>query len=221
MTAVIIIEAVVIVLLLVLVAGLLKSHAEILRQLHPEKTAGHPLRTTGLGKAPVGEVSGVDAHGSTVSVSLRHGRADTMLAFLSAGCASCQVFWEELADRPDLPTPTTRPVIVTKGPQSESPAKIAELAPPRMTLVMSDEAWDSFKVPLTPYFMLIDGEGRIIGEGSATSMTHLLGLFRQSASDSNPVRMSTSGRERFTDDRLSQSGVEPGDPSLYEDPLRE
>ncbi len=226
MTAVIIIEAVVIVLLLVLVAGLLKSHAEILRQLHQldgnsEQTDRQRLRTTGLGEAPVGEISGVDAHGSTVSVSLRHGKAETMLAFLSTGCASCQVFWEELADRSDLPTPNTRPVIVTKGPQSESPAKIAELAPPRVRLVMSDEAWDSFKVPLTPYFMLLDGEGRIIGEGSATNMAHLLGLFRQSAADSSPVRMSTSGRERFTDERLSQSGVEPGDPSLYEDPLRE
>ncbi|MFP3881782.1 MAG: hypothetical protein ACLFWH_05635 [Actinomycetota bacterium] len=226
MTAVVVIEAVVIVLLLALVAGLLKSHAEILRRLqrldgNSEETGTQRVRSTGLGEAPVGEISGVDPNGSTVSVSLRHGKGETLLAFLSTGCASCQVFWDELSGRADMPTPTTRPIIVTKGPRSESPSKVAELAPPGLNLVMSDDAWDSFKVPMTPYFMLVDSEGRIIGEGSASSMTRLLGLFRQSDADSSPVRMNTSGRERFTDERLRQSGVEPGDSSLYEDPLRE
>jgi hypothetical protein len=32
--------------------------------------------------------------------------------------------------------------------------------------------------------------------------------------------LGTLGRERFTDDRLSGSGIEPGDQSLYQDPLR-
>ena len=227
MTAVVIIEAVVIVLLLVLVAGLLKSHAEILRRLasladrKAEPTSAQRLRTTGLGKAPADEISGVDPVGSAVVVSLTHGRGDTLLSFLSTGCASCRVFWEELSGSPQLPTPQTRPVIVTKGPRAESPAKVADLAPDGVKVVMSDETWDAFRVPLTPYFMLVDGEGAVIGEGSATNMKHLLGLFRQSAADSNPVRLGTRERERLTDDQLSHSGIEPGDPSLYEDPLRE
>jgi hypothetical protein len=224
MTAVVVIEAVVIVLLLVLVAGLLKSHAEILRRLDrlgvgdDEPTRAQHLRTTGLGKVPAEEVTGVDPSGSTISVSLTHGHGETLLSFLSTGCASCRVFWEELAGGVDLPTPRTRPVIVTKGPSAESPGMVAELAPSRVKVVMSDEAWDDFKVPLTPYFMLVDGEGRVIGEGSATNMSHLLGLFRQSAADANPVQLNTRERERFTDDRLAGSGIEPGDPSLYEDP---
>lgn len=225
MTAVVIIEAVVIVLLLVLVAGLLKSHAEILRRIDrlgagdPPDTSEQSPRTTGLGSAPTEEISGVDQRGSTVSVSLQHGKGETLLAFLSTGCASCRVFWEELSGNPKLPTSTTRPVIVTKGPQAESPGKVTELAPAGVKLVMSDEAWDTFKVPLTPYFMLVDGDGGVIGEGSATSMDRLLGLFRQSAADASPVRMNTQGREKFTDDSLGRSGIEPGDPSLYEDPL--
>ncbi|HEX6302003.1 MAG TPA: hypothetical protein VF148_16220 [Acidimicrobiia bacterium] len=227
MVAVVIIEAVVIVLLLVLVAGLLKSHAEILRRLDQIGSSGdvpaqaQRLRTTGLGKAPTDQISGVDPVGSAVSISLEHGRGETLLSFLSTGCASCRVFWEQLGGTPDLPTPSTRPVIVTKGPQAESPAKVADLARGGVRVVMSDEAWDTFRVPLTPYFMLVDGRGDVIGEGSATNMSHLLGLFRQSAADSSPVRLSTRERERLTDDQLSSSGIEPGDPSLYEDPLRE
>lgn len=224
MTAVIVIEAVVIVILLVLVAGLLKSHAEILRRLDALDPGSAPtreqrLRTTGLGQAPAEEISGVDLEGRAVNISLTHGRGETLLAFLSSGCASCRVFWQELATEPEMPTEGTRPVIVTKGPRSESPSQIAELAPDQVRLVMSDEAWDSFRVPLTPYFMLVDGDGGVIGEGSATNMGHLLGLFRQSAADASPTAMTTRGREQFTDRRLSQSGIEPGDPSLYEDPL--
>ena len=60
MTAVVIIEAVVILLLVILVAGLLKSHAEILRQLHAlgaretETRVDIEVRnrTTGFEKAP-------------------------------------------------------------------------------------------------------------------------------------------------------------------------
>jgi hypothetical protein len=117
-----------------------------------------------------------------------------------------------------MPTPDTRPIVVTKGPSSESPAKVAEFAGPKMRVVMSDETWDDFKVPVTPYFMLVDRSGRIVGEGSATNLERLLDLFRRSAADATPVRMSTRGREKFTDSRLSESGVTPGDSSLYENP---
>ena len=226
MTAVIVVEAVVILFLLVLVAGLLKSHAEILRELdrlgaHPnsETSRADRLKVTGLGRAPSQEISGLDPAGMAVSVSLNQGRGETLLAFLSTGCASCRVFWDELGGSPKLPTESTRPVIVTKGAQSESPAKVGELAPRHVVVVMSDEAWDDFRVPLTPYFMLVDSRGGIIGEGSSTNMRRLHDLLRQSAADSDPTRLGTKGRERFTDANLGSSGVEPGDPSLYRDPL--
>lgn len=227
MTAVVIIEGVVIVLLVILVAGLLKSHAEILRQLEglgagTADAPGQPRRprTTGLGQAPTSEIAGVDPTGAATSVSLRHGRGETLLAFLSTGCASCRVFWSELGADSRLPTPETRSVIVTRGSASESPAKVRQLAPEGTRVVMSDDAWDRYRVPLTPYFMLVDGEGEVLGEGSATDMGRLLDLFEEAVADADPTRLDTRGRESFTDQRLSRSGVDPGDSSLYEDPLR-
>lgn len=226
MTALMVLEGVVILLLLILVAGLLKSHAEILRQLHrlgastesdvPDRRA----RTTGLAEAPTSELTGVDLSGATRTVSLEGGRHHTLLAFLTSGCASCLTFWETLGGDWDLPWTETRTVVVTKGPASESPGRLAELAPQQVPLILSDEMWDLFRVPMTPYFLLVDGDARIVGEGSATTPEQLVGLLRQSAVDSDdPTHMNTRGRHEYTDTQLSRSGIEPGDRSLYEDPL--
>lgn len=226
MTALVIIEGVVILLLVILMAGLLRSHAEILRQLERlgaseqgALTAPRP-RTVGFGTVPRTEIEGVDLDGATRAVSLKSGRSPTLLAFLSSGCATCRVFWSELQSDVEPPIPGTRTILVTKGPKSESPSKIAELAPPELTLLMSDETWDDFKVPLTPYFLLVDPDARVIGEGSARNWDHLLSLLRQSAADApDPTRLDTGERETFTDSRLQHSGIEPGDASLYENPI--
>jgi hypothetical protein len=109
-------------------------------------------------------------------------------------------------------------VIVTKGAGSESPVKVHDLAREGIQVVMSDDAWDAYRVPLTPYFMLVDGDGSVLGEGSATDMGRLVDLFEQASADADPTRLDTRERERFTDERLSRSGVEPGDSSLYDDP---
>ena len=226
MGAVVAIEGVVILLLAILVAGLLKSHAEILRQLHSlgasedGSVAGRAPRTTGFEKAPTSVLTGVEPSGTARTVSLELGSGSTLLAFLSTGCASCHVFWNELSGDFDLPSPDTRTVIVTKGPESESPARVSELAPAGVPLVMSNEMWDTFQVPLTPYFLLIDGQARVVGEGSATSWRRLLALLRRSADDAKrPTHLDTEGRTHFTDEELSGSGIEPGDHSLYENPL--
>ncbi len=231
MTAVVIIEGVVIVLLAVLVAGLLKSHAEILRQLHSlgasedgsvtVGTAQTRPKTTGFERAPSTTLTGVDLDGGTRSISLEHGRNDTLLAFLSSGCLSCETFWKEFSGDFDLPTPGTRTVIVTKGPNSESPSRVRELAPPRLPLLMSDDVWDTFRVPMTPYFMLVDGAGMVVGEGAASSWRHLLGLLRQSSADGAAIKRTTGGKNDYTDDHLRSAGLHPGDPTLYENPLGE
>jgi hypothetical protein len=226
MTAIVVIEGVVILLLLILVAGLLKSHAEILRQLHrlggatESGDAPAALPSVGFGEAPTTELIGTDLEGATRTISLITGRSPTLLAFMSSGCASCRTFFQELHGDLEPPLPDTRTVVVTKGPRSESPAKLAELAPEGTTLVMSDETWDDFRVPLTPYFLLLDGQARVIGEGSAGNWNQLLSLLRQSVADTgDPTQLSTTDREQFTDSRLRRSGVEPGDPSLYQNPL--
>ena len=229
MTAVVIIEGVVIVLLAVLVGGLLKSHAEILRQLHAlgvdedgsVATSASMTRpkTTGFEKAPSSNLIGVGTNGDPVTISLEQGRGNTLVAFLSSTCSSCQIFWSELSGNFDLPAPDTRTVIVTKGPDSESPSKVASLAPPGLPLVMSTDSWDTFRVPMTPYFMLVTGDGNVAGEGAASSWSHLIGLLRQSVADASPVTMSTEDRTQFTDMQLGSSGIKPGDESLYQNPL--
>lgn len=225
----IVIEGIVIILLTVLVAGLLKSHAEILRQLHAlgaseDGSLAAPTRrapkTGGFEKLPTDTVTGVNLEGSEVSISLQQGRGSTLIAFLSSGCLSCQAFWEEFGTDFELPTPDTRTVIVTKSPGSESPSRLSELAPARLPLVMSDDAWDRFKVPMTPYFLFVDGSGMIIGEGAASSWRHLISLLRQSIRDSqSPVHADTSSRIGMTDEQLRGAGIEPGDDSLYQSPV--
>lgn len=227
MTAVVVIEGVVIVLLLILVAGLLRSHAEILRQLDRlgAGESSQPIspprpRSVGFEEAPMKTITGLTPGGAQRTLSLDHGRSPTLLAFLSSGCASCRAFWAELSGDPELPLPHTRTVVVTKGLDGESPDKVADLAPATVDVIMSTDVWDRFRVPLTPYFILLDSDAKVIGEGSALSWDQLLGLLRQSAADSpNPAHLGTSERARFTDARLAQSGVEPGDASLYDNPL--
>ena len=226
MTALIVIEAVVIVLLVVLMAGLLKSHAEILRTLNRLEgvaaaeggrlTTGH---LSGLDRLPSSHVTGVTPDGISVSIALEGGAPLTLLAFLSSGCASCRTFWRELDESVDLGPAEARVIILTKGPQSESPGKVRELGATNAPVIMADDAWESHHVPVTPYFLLIDDQRAVLGEGSAQSLEHLAGLFRQSVADGSPTRMDTREREMFTDSKLKSGGIQPGDESLYRKPF--
>ncbi|HEY7704580.1 MAG TPA: hypothetical protein VID03_07085 [Acidimicrobiia bacterium] len=236
MEAVLIVEGLVIILLLILVAGLLRSHGEILRRLHAlgagediaiptGPSRRRPPATAGFGQAPLTELSGVTPAGDTVNVSLIHGRGTTLISFLSSGCSSCRTFWDAFSGDFELPGVDARPVIVTKGPAAESPEGVASLAPPGITTLMSTEAWDAFRVPMTPYFLLADGAGNVLGEGSASTWRHLQGLVRQSLSDSRrsagqaDENADPNGRAHFADDDLRRAGIEPGDPSLYRNPI--
>src|SRR5439155_8894695 len=92
------VEAVAIVLLGLLVAGLLRSHAEILRALHD---LGVDLGDARAGSAPAAAVSlrtndadahdvvGVSPDGDTVTVGVVGVRQPTLVAFLSSGCLTC------------------------------------------------------------------------------------------------------------------------------------
>jgi hypothetical protein len=236
MEALVVALGVIVLLLAVLVAGLLRSHAEILRQLHALGAgedgvpagvgAGVRPVTTGFERAPRIDLSGVGPGGEAVALSLVNDRGPTLLAFLSSGCSTCRTFWHALSREFELPTPDTRPVIVTKGPDRESPGEVVRLAPPHLTTLMSTQVWDDFRVPMTPYFLLADNRGHVIGEGSASTWRHLLNLLRQSLADTpgraataSPVHLDTRDREHFTDDELRRAGIEPGDPSLYRSPL--
>lgn len=229
MTAILIIEGVAIALLAVLVVGLLRSHADILRQLHemglsdPSTNSEVPTRSAArprprLNADSPDAIQGQTLDGSAVHVGLAGSPGRTLLAFLSTGCSACMGLWDELRTRdPVAAMDETRLVIVAKGLEAESPARLSELAPPNVRLVLSTEAWESFGVPVTPFFVLIEGStGEVVGEGSSSSWEQVASLMTQSLSDRSASRDSSLGEGEFrADAELRRAGIGPGHPSLY------
>lgn len=230
MTALDGIQAAATLLLALLVVGLLKSHAEILRQLH-ELGAG---RTEERRPVPVdlgmGSATGTKAHdvagqtpeGEAAAVAVSGATHDTLLAFLSSGCLTCDGFWEALGADGDLGLPAgIRVVAVTKGPGEESECSVRGLASAGRTVLMSTQAWLDYEVPGSPYFVHISGPaGRVVGEGTAATWAQVVGLVTRADGDRRRSRAGghlrrNDGQGHRIDQELTAAGVLPGDPSLY------
>ena len=67
-------------------------------------------------------------------------------------------------------------MVVTKDPSHESPAKLRELAPPAVRVVMSSAAWHDYDVPASPYFVHVDEHGELAGEGTAQRFEQVISL---------------------------------------------
>ena len=244
--------AVVVGLLAALVVGLLRSHAEILRALHDlgvnlDDASSGPRdfsTVTGRTAPPPGideavrrvedpatlgsgaDLMGVTPGGDAVAVGLG-GSGLTLLAFLSSGCLTCEEFWTALGGGRGIRPAgmDARVVAVTHGPQQESPARVAQLAPDDVTVVMSSEAYDDYGVPVSPYFVLVDGrDRRIVGEGVARDWPQLESLLAKAAADAGvgldarrSRRELLRGRDRAArvDAELEAAGIGPGHPSLH------
>ncbi len=249
MTVLVVLLAVVVGLLTLLVVSLLRSHAEILRALHelglndvldPDADERDGVRSdadirTRPGVATprssdvraASDLLGNTPDGGSLRVAVSGVDHSTLVAFLSTGCLTCANFWEAFADpdRRELPGADTRLVIVTKGLENESPARLEELAPRGVTLVASSSAWDDYEVPVAPYFLLVDGpEGAILGEGAAASWDQVQDLLGQAMADAgldtkggSSRRSRARGAQRVerADEELERAGILPGDPSLY------
>lgn len=242
MAAVVVVLGVVVALLAVLVVGLLRSHAEILRELHALRTAdadasrGHPVRPgvalpRGSGSAARGaDLVGVDPSGDAVKVTVSGTERSTLLLFLTSGCVTCRVFWDVLADPVAMGLrPSIRAVAVTKGPLEESVSSLAALASPHVATVLTSEAWDDYDVPVAPYAVLVDPSGRVIGEGAAATWEQLRELMHQALDDAairaeelrgrvESLRRrggATGDRDADTDAILLAAGIGPDDPSLW------
>lgn len=241
MTALIVILILVVLLLGVLVAGVLRSHAEIMRTLHDmgmredgtfaESPRNAPLTQPGVSPprtsdAPGVDITGTKPDGSPRQISVVGTDHTTLLAFLSTGCTTCKGFWQEFGKRRNLELPgnDTRMVIVTKSANAESASQLAALAPAHWPLVMSTEAWDHYGVPVSPYFILVDGpNGQVVGEGAGTTWEQVHSLLGQAVADAGLTtgggrHNGTAGgadRENRADEELRAAGIEPGDPSLY------
>src|SRR5690349_7049852 len=98
MVAIVSVETVLLVILVVLVAGLLRSHAEILRRLGQSPAQPPPTPDRSDATAPV--LAGTTPEGDAVSLSFDGaGGSPTLLAFLTTGCGTCATFWKELGER--------------------------------------------------------------------------------------------------------------------------
>lgn len=236
MIAVVVVQTVLLAGLAVLVAALLRSHAAILRRLHeagfadPDHAGAPPA--VGPQDLPFGvqpgvslprdnptdgfDVAGTTPSGEVASVQVVGAPQNTLVAFLSGGCLTCEHFWEAFREGVTLPT-GTRLVVVTKGPDQESPSTVRRLAPTDVPVVMSDQTWSAYSVPLSPYFVLVEGpSGRVRGEGAASSWPQVHALLQQSLDDQDTgPRGDGAFRESRADAELMAAGIHPGHPSLY------
>jgi hypothetical protein len=255
--AIVAVETLVLVLLSLLVVGLLRSHAEILRRLggedartgepvpDPERVLGngHPGPADRLPEprdraAPVLDIVGKTLSGDAVKISVAASGQSTLIAFLSSGCLTCRGFWDALNPSIREPIPGgARLVIVTRDATHESPSKLRELAPPDVPVIMSSASWDEYQVPVSPYFIYVDGPtGEVHGEGAAERWQQVVSLLRDALADAetapgtNPPfeaggdhtvvatvseGRSGPGRSMRTDQELDAAGIVAGHPSLY------
>ncbi len=236
MVALVVVSTFVVLVLGVLVAGLLRSHADILRSLHElgvgvgdpasavdgseSPAAPAPVAVSmgpgaggpALGEAPT--VAGVTPAGDARAVAVANSDRFTLLGFLSSGCATCGAFWEALQAPGAMDLPDgTRVVIVTKGPDREVPAEVGARTTGRIPVVMSTDAWVDYQVPGSPFFVLVDGAtGRKVGQGVASTVPQLAELVRRAEVDREP------GTARRRPDPVSVDG--PAREAAADDVLR-
>lgn len=236
MTTAVITLGVAVVLLGLLVVGLLRSHADVLRALHdaeimidPDTPRAPPNQTFSAveGVADPGgatrsgaDITGVNTNGDAMAVGVIGTGHRTLLAFLSSGCLTCHHFWSTFADPEATGLPDDiRLVIVTHSPGQESETAVAELAPPRIPVVMSSEAWETYQAPVSPYFCLVESTGAVAGEGASADWQQVRELMiradrDQTASDRRASRL--GGPD--ADIELKRAGILPGDPRLSHEP---
>jgi hypothetical protein len=264
MTALVVALAVAVGLLGLLVAGLLRSHAEVVRALHhmgvdlsPSgpgglqrsvdtpvafPTPGPDIRPT-PGRPAAGDVidlAGTTPRGDAVNLAVTDVRHDTLVAFLTSGCATCRGFWDTFRAGPPAVPGGARLVAVTRGSEAESPAAVATLAG-EIPVVMSTAAWEHYDVPYAPYFVYISGPaGRVMGEGVAAGWEEVRSLVANAVADGTtrlsepsgagdpPADGESFGRPRSRADRerdaavdrqLEAAGIRPGDPRLHPQPV--
>ena len=210
MTLVVVLLAIAVGVLALLVFGLLRTHAEILRALDragisldedgPAEASSGP-GTDGSGDAAAAapgaarDLVGTVPAGGPTKIAVAGVPHLTLLAFLSSGCRTCQRFWEAFAEPGlELPGGDTRLVIVGQDPAHDSESALAALVPPGVKAVLSSAAWQDYDVPGSPYFALVDGAGgRVVGAGTALGWDQLSDLLQRALDEAGPGRTGPVG----------------------------
>jgi hypothetical protein len=212
-TAVATVETLLLALLVLLVGGLLRSHAEILRRLDELQPGGTATAAPARTSTAAHDVSGASPAGDAMHVGVTRPGSATLLAFLTSGCSTCAAFWEAFADsRTRLPE-GVRLLVVTKDASHESPARLRGLAPSGVRVVMSSRAWLDYDVPASPYFVHVDGRGELAGEGTAQRFDQVLSLLAD-ATDDLAGGEGSAERALRVERELAAAGIGPDHPSL-------
>ena len=205
------VETVLLVLVGLLVVGLLRSHAEILRRLETQGVTPVPRPLDGDETATVAaDVQGTTPSGGVRRIAMSPGSPDTLLAFLTSGCSSCKRLLAGLGQgEPRLPA-GTRLVVVTKDREVEQITRFRQVEP-FADIVMSSAAWSDYRAPGSPYFVHVSGEhGLIAGEGSASTWEQVTSLLVDALHETRD-RDADVGR---IDAQLAAAGIHAGHPSL-------
>jgi hypothetical protein len=225
--ALVIAEGFAVALLGLLVAGLLRSHAVILRALHdlgadldPHSDAHADRQVISGTRVPslrsedtAHDLSGQRLDGSAAAVGVVGARHDSVLAFLSTGCATCVPFWGALREGATA-AGDTRVVVVVQDEDSVS--KLRELAGPDLDVIASSRAWLDYGVPGSPHIVHVNGPtGRVVGEGTGHSWDQVMDLLTQG--NGATAGGETQDRDNPTriDHELAVVGIGPGHPSLH------
>jgi len=238
MLALLILMAVIVAIMAVMVTGLLRSHADILKILHDlgaditANASSGPVPLDLGAKLPserestsAPPISGVTPFGDAISTG-GSGGGLLLLSFLSSGCTTCAEFWQSFQAPQQLGFPAgIRLVVVTKGPELEVPSEVQSRSGSAVEVIMSTQAWIDYEVPGSPFFILVDGAGgRRLGEGIANHFSQVVEMIRRADADKKsfivPVLHDEAGltgpeREADNDTRLLAAGITPGHASLY------
>ena len=214
MTILVGIETALLVVALLFVVGLLRSHAEILRRLAAVEGGGRVASEPAATGEQATDISGETPWGDSVKLSLQTAAEPTLLAFLGSGCGACGALWDGLRAGP--PAGGARVVVVTQGPDAESRPSVRALAPDGADVVMSSQAWRDYGIPGSPHFVLVEG-GHVAGQGAAASWEQIEALVRQARTDLADGPRTTAERAARAEEALAAAGIRPGHPSLYGD----
>ena len=209
----------------VLVGGLLRSHAEILRRLG----AGARTATPAPRRADAAGGSGASARRAAPprwpgprrpatrsrSTSTAPAAAPTLLAFLTSGCCDLRRRSGRRSARRRLPA-GVRTVVVTHGSERERPARLRKLAPagdPGGDVLAGVGATTACPAPRTSCW----STASIRGEGVATSWPALGSLVGDAIEDQRRGRRRARRPRRASAsiETLAAAGIGPDHPSLY------
>lgn len=143
---------------------------------------------------PAHDVVGRTLDGSATVTPVATAGSPTLVAFLSSGCLTCRTFWDGLRTGAHEPMPgDARVVVVTKDAQFESPSRLRDLAPEGLPVLQSSQAWGDYGITMSPYFVMVGGDGEVRSEGAASSWEQVRSLLTDAIADETIARAHAEG----------------------------